>query len=194
MELPRDLCTRLSKIDPNARLGFGRAHPALPPCFSIIKLYPVRDMERSLYAPDEWRSRGPIFNRHGKNTPDWDLLSRIPCSMGEVAASEIESRHVVDLLLEWSTDIRDRKYANLLKLAQEEDAMMGKLSGEMADYAQWHNRHSWKIGEGYSMESEGSGSDSTHDCGDYKNRYWQELEIQEALWRREGWIPPNERN
>ena len=195
MEAPIWVCKHLAKVDPNARLGYGSSHPMLPPSFSIVKLYRARDTERFAYTPDEWHNRGPIYNQKGRSTPDWDLLSRVPCSLADISSSTFQNGDVISILADWLTDIRDRKYHALVKLATEQDTAMEDLSRKMSDYACWHNRHSYKIGEQFSQVAETTTAKSAryHDDTGAKNRYWQELETLEFQWRQQGWKPPQER-
>ena len=199
MEAPIWICKHLSKIDPNARLGYGASHPALPPHFSVVKLYRARDTERFAYSPDEWHNRGPIWNAAGSIRPDWDMLSRVPCSLVDVSTSTFQDGRVVEILADWLTDRRARKYNALVKLASDQDTALDDLSRKMGDYAAWHNRHSYKIGEQESAEpvakkfiSKSSTARYHDDCGS-RNRYWQELDMLVCQWRQQGWRPPQER-
>lgn len=193
MEVPSWVCKKIAEIDPNCRLGYAGK-------FALIKLYRCRDTERFAYQANEWKGRGPIFNKSGGRTPDWDLIERVPCNVADLSATIIFNGDIIQTLKEWTSDWRDVQRDNLLSLIAEDERTHTEKSEEMVDYARWHNRHSYKIGEvGASpiiarkfMNKEKVAK--FHGDRPSNSRYRGELDMLETKWRKEGWVPREERH
>ena len=190
MEAPAWVCKKLAEVDPNARIGFDGKN------FALVKLYRSRDLEKKFIAdPDYWRSRGPVFNKEGGIQPDWDLIERVPCAVSVMNADSVFSGTVIDLLKNWTQDIRDVQRDELLRQAKEYEEVLQKDAEQMTDFAEWHHRHAYKIGEQTSNPIVAKKFlPKVEKTEPPVNRYMAELRNLEFAWRAQGWVPREERN
>jgi len=196
MSIPKWVCEKLAEVDPNARIGFDGKY------YSLIKLYRSRDLEKKFIAePDYWNGRGPIYNIKGGTSPVWDLTERTQCEVTTMNPVTVVSGACIDMLKSWIQDVRDVQRDELLKNAKEYEEVLQNNAEQMTDYAQWHHRHAYKIGE---VTGNPITANKFHDKekvarihGDAEptpNRYMAELKNLEYAWRSQGWIPKEERD
>jgi hypothetical protein len=193
---PAWVCRKIADIDPNARIGFDGVN------FALIKLYRTRDIEKKFIAePDYWKSRGPIYDTKGGTQLDYDPIERTPCAVSIMNADCITSGQVIDMLKEWTQDVRDVQRDELLKQSKEYEEMLQGRSEELVDHMEWHDRHSYKIGEvGSSPIKARKFVDKEVEArvnGDAEpavNKYQAELRNLEYAWRAKGWVPREERH
>jgi hypothetical protein len=137
MEAPAWLCKKVFEIAPYARLGWA-GEPSKDPNilnpggFAIIELaraHEVGSLDEPRIPQELWKvttranrhgqaircriDRGPIFNRWGGTTPDYDALNYVPVFVGrpkDYGVSEHAFYHgaVIPMLRRWETKVKER--------------------------------------------------------------------------------------
>lgn len=172
MHAPPSACRALYDLHKHLRLAwFGPGQ-----CFAVVQLYHVRDAGTpdfphtyrefwgTTMAMDEENGgfvpvkadRGPIFNRQGGTTPDWDVLTRVPifCMTlnGEyaypddspISTYDVFSKKFLIAIRHNLTDVRQRVTQQRKQHARAMENHAEALGSEMGDFL-W--REANKTGE-----------------------------------------------
>lgn len=174
MHPPAHICKALANLHPQLRLGWMggervKVDEQNVGHFAVVQLYNVRDVGtyedprtiKQFWDVEDYVDwddgelkfrrayRGPLFNKTGGVTPDWDPLFRIPVIVCAVAPTfgfttqDIYDGKFITKLKQWLRPAQERRRAS--KVAQETEAKAHKervdnMAGSMLDYLAHLNR------------------------------------------------------
>jgi len=152
MYVPSTVCKQLFRLHPQLRFAWmGRERQNEEDLnagdFAVVQLYHIKDAG----TPDEpntfymhWpRGAGPIYNRNGGSTRDWDPLFRMPilvARLGDfgISKEEVLSGAVISQLESWiDWEKNKRVVEHRRKMGRDMVSKFDDLAGEMTDYL-WH--------------------------------------------------------
>lgn len=200
MFVPAWVAKKVAEVDPQARIGWVGYDDAAGPwatvqvmrCtddgesfqeeiprenghFALIKLIPKRLAER-FNGGTPWDKRGPIYAKNGSSRPDWDVHSRVPYRICNLAKGDVYQGRVHFFLKIWNMPWEEQQKLDLEISAKRWDDRVGEMSGEMADKLLWNAN---KSDSGYSI------TPNDVEYEDYEapleNPYREELELRSSL-------------
>jgi hypothetical protein len=148
---PSAICEGLYKIHPWLRLAWhmrAKTDPdeCNPGSFAVIQLYHRRDAGTPddpktylLHWEEAGEGRGPIFNRHGGTSPDWDILSRFPIYVANlsefgITREQVFSGEFLNTIKYWLRPSRVRIEENAREMGKELKHKAAEIAGEQTDY------------------------------------------------------------
>jgi hypothetical protein len=165
MHAPSAICSALYRLNPSARLAWaGEARKSEGELnagsFALVQLYPAKTVGPidAPYIPNElWYTtvrpdehgqativkidRGPIFNRYGGTTPDWDMLAFVPVYVArfkdyKMSNEAVQSGAILPLLQRWMQPLKKR-VADSQEQAGRELKKKAREIGEEAGKRLW---------------------------------------------------------
>jgi hypothetical protein len=157
VEAPAWLCERVFEIAPYARLAWAGEvskdpKELNPGGYAIVELArssEVGSLDEPRIPQEIWHvttrannhgqvvrrriDRGPIFNRRGGTSPDWDLLGLVPVFVARPKDYGLDDRAfyhgaVIPLLQRWTTSVKDRQRKDQEKRAKEVKQQLDDIS------------------------------------------------------------------